>query len=50
MITALHTWSRTLALHPHLHCLVTGGGLTKNNQWRWVRGGFLLPVRVVMAV
>jgi hypothetical protein len=28
ILTALHTWSQTLVLHPHLHCLVTGGGLT----------------------
>jgi hypothetical protein len=26
LIAALHTWSQTLVLHPHLHCLVTGGG------------------------
>ena len=37
-------------LHPHVHCLVTGGGLTAEGQWREVRNGFLLPVRVVMAV
>jgi hypothetical protein len=37
-------------LHPHVHCLVTGGGLTLEGQWKAVRHGFLLPVRVVMAV
>jgi Putative transposase len=37
-------------LHPHLHCLVTGGGVTDQGEWRAVRNGFLLPVRVVMAV
>ena len=37
-------------LHPHLHCLVTGGGLTPTGQWVAVRHGFLLPARVVMAV
>jgi len=50
MITALHTWSQTLVLHPHVHCLVTGGGLTSDGPWRAVRQGFLLPARVVMAV
>jgi hypothetical protein len=50
IIVALHTWSQTLVLHPHLHCLVTGGGLTDAGRWRPVRNGFLLPVRVVMAV
>jgi len=50
IIAALHTWSQTLVLHPHLHCLVTGGGLTADGSWKAVRQGFLLPVRVVMAV
>ena len=39
-----------MLLHPHLHCLVTGGGLTDAGHWRPVRNGFLLPVRVVMAL
>jgi hypothetical protein len=50
IIAALHTWSQTLVLHPHVHCLVTGGGLTPEGAWQVVRTGFLLPVRVVMAV
>jgi hypothetical protein len=50
MIAALHTWSQTLMLHPHVHCLVTGGGLTASGAWQAVRHGFLLPARVVMAV
>jgi hypothetical protein len=50
IIAALHTWSQTLLLHPHLHCLVTGGGRTSTGQWVAVRNGFLLPARVVMAV
>jgi Putative transposase/Transposase zinc-binding domain len=50
LIAALHTWSQTLMLHPHVHCLVTGGGLTSGGHWRAVRQGFLLPARVVMAV
>jgi hypothetical protein len=50
IIAALHTWSQTLILHPHLHCLVTGGGLTSAGQWVAVRNGFLFPARVVMAV
>jgi len=39
-----------LVLHPHVHCLVTGGGLTPTGQWVAVRHGFLLPARVMMAV
>jgi hypothetical protein len=50
LLAALHTWSQTLVLHPHVHCLVTGGGLPPDGQWKAVRNGFLLPVRVVMAV
>jgi hypothetical protein len=50
IMAALHTWSQTLVLPPHLHCLVTGGGLTDAGQWRAVWNGFLLPVRVVMAL
>jgi hypothetical protein len=49
MIAALHTWGQTLVLHPHLHCLVTGGGLA-GETWRAVRNGYLLPARVVMPV
>jgi hypothetical protein len=50
LIAALHTWSQTLMLHPHVHCLVTGGGLTSDGHWKAVHHGFLLPARVVMAV
>ena len=50
IIAALPTWSQTPVFHPHLHGLVTGGGLTDEGQWRAVRHGFLLPALVVMAV
>jgi len=42
----LHTWGQNLTQHVHLHCVVTGGGLTLDGQ-RWVsaRAGFLFPVR-----
>src|SRR5919106_3513018 len=50
IIATRHTWSQTLLLHPHLHCLVTGGGLTEAGHWVAVRHGFLLPMRVGMAV
>ncbi len=48
-ITAvLHTWGSSLIHHPHLHCIVTGGGLSDNRQ-RWVasRPNFLVPVKVL---
>jgi hypothetical protein len=47
VMMALHTWGRTLSFHPHVHCLVTGGGLTSRGEWHAVRNGYLLPVRVV---
>lgn len=34
MIAVLHTWGQNLSLHPHLHCIVPGGGVTKNNKWK----------------
>lgn len=50
VLAALHTWGRTLSLHPHVHCLVSGGGLTEHGFWQSVRTGFLLPVVVVRAL
>jgi hypothetical protein len=47
---SLHTWGRTLSLHPHVHCLVTGGGLTPTGQWKAVKNGYLLPVAVVRII
>jgi Putative transposase/Transposase zinc-binding domain len=47
ILAALHTWGRTLTLHPHVHCLVTGGGRDSAGTWRPVRTGFLLPVAVL---
>lgn len=51
ILAVLHTWSQTLLLHPHLHCIVTGGGLSLDGQ-RWVAGSakFLLPIRVLSAL
>jgi hypothetical protein len=44
----LHSWGQTLGHHPHLHCVVPGGGLSPDGT-RWVacRPGFFLPVRVL---
>ena len=48
LIAVLHTWGQNLTHHPHLHCIVPGGGLSPDQQ-RWVscRPGFFLPVRVL---
>jgi hypothetical protein len=47
-IAVLHTWGQNLMHHPHLHCVVPGGGLA-SDQSHWVacRPGFFLPVRVL---
>lgn len=50
VIASMHSWSRTLALHPHIHCLVTGGGLSDDKKWISVTNGYLLPFRVVRAL
>jgi Putative transposase/Transposase zinc-binding domain len=44
----LHTWGSTLVHHPHLHCVVPGGGLSiDGTRWIACRPGFFLPVRVL---
>jgi len=52
MITVLHTWGQRLNLHPHLHCIVPGGGMDKNGKWRNIRsdGKFLFPVKALSKV
>lgn len=50
VVMALHTWGRNLSLHPHIHCLVTGGGLNDRGQWQGSKTDYLLPVRVVKAL
>lgn len=58
LTAVLHTWGQTLSLHPHLHVLATGGGLSCNARgevdeepvWKGCRPGFFLPVRVLSAL
>ncbi len=46
--SVLHTWGQNLTLHPHIHCVVTGGGLSPSgDRWIFARPGFLLSVRVL---
>jgi hypothetical protein len=47
MIAVLHTWGQTLTHHPHVHCVVPGGGLTVDGRWIGCRPSFFLPVRVL---
>lgn len=46
--SVLHTWGQNLLFHPHVHCVVTGGGLSADGS-RWIEGrpNFFLPVRVL---
>ena len=44
MVGVLHTWTRQLLYHPHVHYIVTGGGLTDDGRWRSSRPDFLVPV------
>ena len=50
MTLALHTWSKGLAVHPHIHALVSGGGLDPSGTWKPCRNGFLLPARMMVKV
>lgn len=47
IIASLHTWTRTLLFHPHLHCLVTGGGLSSSGELRSAVKDFLLPYDLI---
>ena len=49
-LSILHTWSQDLRHHPHVHCVVPGGGLASDGRWRSCWPGFFLPVRVLGAV
>jgi hypothetical protein len=50
-LAVLHTWGQTLHHHPHLHCVVPGGGLSPDGtQWIACRPTFFLPVRVLSLV
>jgi hypothetical protein len=52
MVAVLHTWGQNLSLHPHLHCIVPGGGVDKNGKWQSRRadGKYLFPVKAVSRV
>ena len=48
MLAALHTWNGRLDYHPHVHLLITGGGITADGKyWEPARGEFLVPVAVL---
>jgi hypothetical protein len=48
VMAVLHTWGSNLSYHPHVHCLVTGGGLSSDGQvWMPARDDYLVPVRAL---
>ncbi len=47
-LAALHTWGRSLSLHPHVHVLAADGGLSSNGAWVKPRRSHFLPARVLM--
>jgi hypothetical protein len=53
IISVLHTWGQQLSFHPHIHCIVSGGGITDDNVWKnatkneWC---FLFPVKAMSIV
>lgn len=47
IIQILHTWGQELNFHPHIHCIITGAGLTKAKQLMKSRSTFFIPVKVL---
>lgn len=50
VLAVLHTWTRTLTYHPHVHCLVPGGGLSQDQVWHPARPDYLVPVKALSVI
>ena len=51
VLAVLHTWTQQLNLHPHVHCLVSGGGISEDgNAWHPARRKFLVPIKALAKV
>lgn len=52
MISVLHTWGQNLSLHPHIHMIIPGGGITEHGYWKSAKnhGHFLFPVKAMSIV
>ena len=52
MVSILHTWGQQLWLHPHVHCIVPGGGITKSGKWKAAKykDKYLFPKRAMSLV
>lgn len=47
IIQVLHTWGQEMNYHPHIHCIVTGAGLTRSGQLQKTSSTFFIPVKVL---
>jgi hypothetical protein len=48
VLAVLHTWTQQLSLHPHVHCLVSGGGISEDaSAWHPARRNFLVPIKAL---
>lgn len=50
MVGVLHTWTRALRYHPHVHFIVTGGGCNQDRRWLAARKDFLVPVKALSPI
>src|SRR5438477_4681133 len=53
IISVLHTWGQQLSFHPHIHCIVSGGGIRDDNEWKEATKNqwqFLFPVKAMSIV
>lgn len=53
IISVLHTWGQQLSFHPHIHCIVSGGGIDNNKHWKdavKAKYKFLFPTKAVQPV
>lgn len=46
----LHTWTQKLDYHPHIHCLIPGGGLDDYNNWVYCKKDYFVPVKILSKV
>jgi hypothetical protein len=50
LLMSLHTWGRTLSHHPHVHCLLSAGGIDVAGRWRDLPPNWVMPVRVLQTL
>ncbi len=50
MLAVLHTWGQDLTVHNHVHCIVPGGALTRENEWQTSKSNYLFPVKVMSKI